>query len=132
MKNRPYNTDGILRPIWNENYEAFLEETLVDKDKWVEAWVQLLTTNEAISYFCIYSIKTIKDTPSKFRTFLKLVLGLLTPLQRICEQGVDLLPPVRLVVFVLIAAYFILIYITPLYAFLFVLFMCLLRLWIDC
>lgn len=121
VTNRPYNTDGVLRPSWNEKYKVFVKKTaLMDSEEWVEAWIQPLTIKETIIYFWIHSIDTVKNTSLEIQTFLRLVSGQLTHLQRISELAIDLAPFVVLSAFVLIAAYFILSHIGPFYAFFFV------------
>ncbi|KAL5348683.1 hypothetical protein ACLOAV_006101 [Pseudogymnoascus australis] len=132
VTNGPYNTNGVLRPTWKGKYDDLIKKTtLVDREEWVEAWVQPLTIKETVSYFWIHCIETTEDTSSKIQKFLRLASGQLTHLRLICDEAIGLSPFFGRVVLVLIAACFIHLYKGPLHALFFVIFFIFMRFWMT-
>jgi hypothetical protein len=90
---RPFNADGVLRPRWAAKLDPISARiAIMDREEWVAEWIRPLEAKEIIPYFWSHSIRKVKDTWSDIKTFLWLLLGLLSSLQRVGEKGVELLP----------------------------------------
>ncbi|KFY64243.1 hypothetical protein V496_03389 [Pseudogymnoascus sp. VKM F-4515 (FW-2607)] len=128
----PYTLDGILRPGWSSKLGPFSQFIApMDAEEWVAEWIQPLKADEVIPYFWSHSITKMSDTWSEIRNFLSLLVGLLSTLQHIGEQGLGLLPFFVRFIFLITSAFIILYWLNATYAFFFVILSIITWLWMT-